>query len=391
MLPLLEQRGQPLLRAPAGDRCGIAALLGAVPPLRYGLEVELGDPRPEGGDLEDELLGPLGGGRLQGERTQSLAHVLLDVAGALDLRRHPRELELGAMPSALELAEAGRLFDEMTPVFRLRGEHRLDLPLRNDRVHRPTKPDIREELDDVGAPNRRLVDEILPLAATDESPRDRDLAVVELRKGAVLVVEHELDLAMVTGGPGGRAPEQHVVRLLRAQLGRRQRACRPYDRVGDIRLAGPVRADDDGDAGLELELDRVHERLEAAQLDRAKVHAGSLPVATDGPSTILGCRPGVAAVGAGGGRALTGRCACPAEGDSAIAQTRRAGCAQRPERRRRPALPAGRRRGQCPAGPNPIASSACRAASCSAAFFVDPRPMPTCSPAIITEHTKRRS
>ena len=52
----------------------------------------------------------------------------------------------------------------------------------------------------------------------------------------------------------------------------RQRAGRPDDRVGDVRLAGAVRPDDDGDAGLELQLERVRERLEAAQAERAQVH-----------------------------------------------------------------------------------------------------------------------
>jgi hypothetical protein len=44
-----------------------------------------------------------------------------------------------------------------------------------------------------------------------------------------------------------------------------QRARRPDDRVGDVRLAGAVRSDDHGDAGLELQLEGVRERFEAAQ------------------------------------------------------------------------------------------------------------------------------
>src|SRR6185437_15663678 len=45
-----------------------------------------------------------------------------------------------------------------------------------------------------------------------------------------------------------------------------------------------VRADDDRYAGLELNLDRVDERLEAAELDRLQVHEGaSLPSGADAP------------------------------------------------------------------------------------------------------------
>ena len=68
------------------------------------------------------------------------------------------------------------------------------------------------------------------------------------------------------------AAEEDVVGLLGAELGRGQRAGGPDDRVGDVRLAGAVRADDHGHARLELELDRVDERLEAADLDRLEVH-----------------------------------------------------------------------------------------------------------------------
>src|SRR5205823_12709509 len=39
----------------------------------------------------------------------------------------------------------------------------------------------------------------------------------------------------------------------------------------------------------------------------------------------------------------------------------------------------------------PSFSSACRAASCSAAFFERPVPMPTCSPSIVAAQVKLRS
>ena len=91
--------------------------------------------------------------------------------------------------------------------------------------------------------------------------------VVERGPIAVRVVEDELDLAVVRRRAARGAGEEHVVGLLGAQLGRAERAGRPDDRVGDVRLARAVRADDDGDARLEPHLDRVRERLEAAQRD----------------------------------------------------------------------------------------------------------------------------
>ena len=75
-------------------------------------------------------------------------------------------------------------------VFGLRGEHSVDLPLADDRVHGAAQADVGEQLDEVGAPDGRAVDEVLALSAADEPARDRDLRVVELRaESAVLVVE----------------------------------------------------------------------------------------------------------------------------------------------------------------------------------------------------------
>src|SRR5262249_60116253 len=68
-------------------------------------EVDSGDPCAQAGDLPSQLLGALRRGRLQRERPEPLRHLSLQVARALDLLRDPRQLELGAMPPALEATE----------------------------------------------------------------------------------------------------------------------------------------------------------------------------------------------------------------------------------------------------------------------------------------------
>ena len=218
-LPLLEQRGQLLLRASPRNRDRVAPRLGVGPALGDGLEVELRDPRPQRSDLDRELLGALGGRRLKSQRPQPLADLLLDILRALDLRRDAGELELGAVPTTLELAEPGGLLDEMAPVLRSRRKDSVDLSLRDDRVHRPAEADIGEQFDEVGAAHSRLVDEVLALAAAHEPARDRDLAEVDLvAEAAVAVVEEELHLAVVGGLARRGAAEEDVVRLLGAQL-----------------------------------------------------------------------------------------------------------------------------------------------------------------------------
>ncbi len=235
-------------------------------------EVELRDPRAKRGDLERQLLDALRRRRLERQRTQPLSNLLLDVVGTLDLQRDPRELELGSVPAALELPEAGSLLDECAPVLRLRREHLLDLSLTDDRVHGRAEPDVREDLDEIGPAHGRTVHEVLTLGAAHEAACDGDLGEVEVGPRSVLVVEDELDLAVIHGLAIAAAREEDVVGLLGAQLRRSQRAGGPDDRVRDVRLARAVRADDDGHAWLERDLERLRERLEPAYLERPQMH-----------------------------------------------------------------------------------------------------------------------
>ncbi len=229
------------------------------------------------------------------ERPQPLSHLVLDVACALDLERNAGELQLSAMTATLELPEPCGLLDESAPILRLGCKHLLDLSLADDRVHRGSEPNVREDLDEIGAPHGGTVHEVLALGTAHQPTGDGDLGEVEVGPGAVLVVEDELDLAVLRRLPIAPAREKNVVRLLRAELRRCQRARRPDDGVGDVRLAGPVRPDDDGHARLERDLERFRERLEAADAERAQVHrSGILAAAPDGftNSTAVQMRSG---------------------------------------------------------------------------------------------------
>src|SRR5204862_4283730 len=132
-------------------------------------------------------------------------------------------------------AEPRRLLQEDPPFRCLRPEDLLDLALADDRVHPAGEPDIGEQLDEIDAAHRRLVDEVLALTAALKPSRDRDLRPLE-RPLAGPVVEEELDLAVLRLLPRPGAREEDVVRLLGPQLVRRERARGPDDRVGDVRL-----------------------------------------------------------------------------------------------------------------------------------------------------------
>src|SRR5439155_24357324 len=177
-------------------------------------------------------------------------------------------------PSRLELSEPRRFLEQRPPMLRLRGEDLLDPALPDHGAVAAPESDVCEQLDEIRAPHSGPVDEVLAFAAPVQPASDRDLAELELRELAVRVVEQELDLAPVGRGTARGPREEHVVGLLRAQLRRRKRSRGPEQGIRDVRLPRPIRPHDHGDATLEANLDRIGERLEAAQLDRAEVHAG---------------------------------------------------------------------------------------------------------------------
>ena len=97
-LALGDQSGNPLVeRATLGSGLD-AARLGLAAALGEAREVERRDRGLQRGDLDAELLRPLGRRRLQRQRPQTLLHLVLEVACALDLQR--RRARASARPGA---------------------------------------------------------------------------------------------------------------------------------------------------------------------------------------------------------------------------------------------------------------------------------------------------
>jgi len=213
---LLQQGLETLVNVPSGQRRSRAALLDLAQPFLDPGEVELGESRAQPRDLAAQLLRALGCARLQRKRAQPRLHLGLEVAGALNLDLHARQLQLRPVPPLLELPEPRSVLEEHAPLLGLAREHLLDLALADHRAVAPAKARVGEQLDEIGAPDGRAVDEVLALAAAMQPPRDRDLAEVERLERAVGVVEQQLDLAVIGSRPAGRAREEDVVRLLGA-------------------------------------------------------------------------------------------------------------------------------------------------------------------------------
>jgi hypothetical protein len=269
---LLEHASEPVVAALALERGLGAALPDLGEAALHALELGSGDAGATALDLADELLGTLSRGGLERQRPEPLPYLVLEISRALHLDLDAGKLQLRAVATLLEAAEAGGFLDERAPVGGLRAEDLLDPALADHRVELCAEADLGEELDDVEPAHPGTVDEVLTFSAAMQAARDGELREVD-GAGAVLVVEEKLDLGELPRVTARPAREENVVRLFGTELARAQAAGSPDDRVGDVRFSRPVRADDDRHPGLEANLDWIRERLEAAQAYGAQVHA----------------------------------------------------------------------------------------------------------------------
>ena len=181
--------------------------------------------------------------------------------------------------------EIGRLLDEAPPLAGPERQHLVDEPLRHHGVAVLADLGAAEEVEHVAEPDALPVDAVIVLARAVGAARDGDLAVLDGHP-ALGVVEGQRDLGRAQRAPLVGAAEDDVLGAARADLAGRLLSERPADRVRDVRLAGAVGADHDGDAGPELEALAVGEGLEAVQLERAQVHISSPPPAGRGGRAV---------------------------------------------------------------------------------------------------------
>ena len=161
----------------------------------------------------------------------------------------------------------------------------------------------------------------IAISESSVAARPSELSIVDLDLGGAALAD-----ALAAG-------RDHVLHRGAADRAGALLAERPEHRVGDVRLAGAVGADDHADARRELQLRPLGERLEPLHLDRSQIHA-----------LVLG----------------------PERQGSRLQSDATA-----------------------PSSP-PSRSSACSAAACSAAFLLRPLPVPTRSESTIAATSKVR-
>lgn len=231
----------------------------------------------------DEFLVP---GRDDGLRLKLLevrAELADDVLDARQVLARVVQAVLGFAAALLVLRHAGGFLEEHAQLFRLRLDDPRDHALPDDRVG--ARPEARAEEDvlDVAAARRQVVDVVARRAVAREHALHGDLAVLAPLPGraAVGVVEDQLDAGPAAGLACGRAVEDHVLHRLAAQLGGARLAEHPAHGIDDVGLAAPVRAHHADKLARNLEMRGIDEGFEASEFDRAQTHGG------------IGCEEGV--------------------------------------------------------------------------------------------------
>ncbi len=142
-------------------------------------EVVDGEREFEVAQLGDETGVLLGLGGLALERSKLAVDLGGDVARALEVSVHVRELAQRALLALLVLEDARRLFDERAAVLGPRVQDLVEAALADDRVRVAAQARVVQQVLDVHQPRRRVVDEVLALAAAVHAARDRDLGELE--------------------------------------------------------------------------------------------------------------------------------------------------------------------------------------------------------------------
>ena len=182
--------------------------------------------------------------------------------------------QLGLVAAGIEAGDAGRLVDDGAPVGRLGVDQRADAALAHQRGRARAGRGIGEQRLHVAGADLAAVHRIGRAVAALDAAHDVELVGVvdHRRRRARLVVERQHDLGDVARRPRAGAGEDDVLHLAAAHLLGRGLAHHPLHRLDEVRLAAAVGADDAGHAGLDGELRRIDEGLEAGEPEFVELH-----------------------------------------------------------------------------------------------------------------------
>ena len=240
-----------------------------------------------GDEMSQRLVAADVGGKVAvAARLARLALEAVDLG--VDLLQHvldPQQIVLGALeaqlrlvPARMQAGNAGGLFEDQPPRLGLGGDDLADLALADEGGRAGAGRGVGEQKLDVAGAHLPAVDPVGRAGLALDAARHLDrLVLVEGGRGPMVgIVEKDADLGVVARGPSARAREDDVVHARGAHGLERAFAHHPAQRLDEVRLAAAVRADDAGEAGLDLELRGVAEALEAGHAQALEFHGAAL-------------------------------------------------------------------------------------------------------------------
>ena len=203
---------------------------------------------------------------LVADRLEAGGHLADDVSQTLPVLLGTLQTPQRLGATGTKLRDPGGLLEDGAAILAGSHQERIDTPLLDDAVGLGGGACAAEQVADVAQPADLAVDEILALAAAVDTAANLHFIGLDGQQSGA-VVEDERSFGAVERLAGDGACEDHVGHLAAAEAAYRLLAEDPLDRVDDVRLARPVRSDDDGDAVGELETRSVGEALEAEQFE----------------------------------------------------------------------------------------------------------------------------
>ena len=195
--------------------------------------------------------------------------------------------QFGFVTAGMQARNTGRFFQHPPALLGLGLDDLADAPLVNHRRRARAGGGIGKQDLHVARAYFAAIDPVgRALLALDPARHVQGIVAVELgRCGAARVVDAQTHFGVIAGWTAVVASEDHVVHVGGAHGLVRGLAHHPAQRFHQIGLAAAVGTDDPGEPGLDQEVSRLDERLEADQAQPRQFHIWALSLGRVLPST----------------------------------------------------------------------------------------------------------
>jgi len=209
------------------------------------------------------------------ERVDLAGQLLDHVIDAKQIRLGGLEPQFGLVAASVQPGNSGGLFKNPAALLGLGLDNFTDAALMDERRRARAGRSVGEQGHDVAGADLTAVDTVeRPFFPFDPARDVERVVIVELRRRLVLaVVDLDRDFGGVARRPVVVAGEDDVVHLGGAHRLVRRFAHHPAQRLDQVRLAAAVRPDHAGQAGLDQEIGRLDEGLEANQSQTGEFHS----------------------------------------------------------------------------------------------------------------------